>query len=82
MEGLLQQELVGKINKRIKRIKLFDFFWFFDIFNVSILNFFDFFDFFLFFWLIMSYFVEGQWKTDKDNRMSGHMTIIPFPVLY
>ena len=30
----------------------------------------------------MSYFIEGQGKTDKANRMSGHMTIIPFPVLY
>ena len=30
----------------------------------------------------MSYFIEGQLKTDKANRMSGHMTIIPFPVLY
>ena len=30
----------------------------------------------------MSYFIEGQWKTDKDNRMSGHMIIIPFPVKY
>ena len=29
----------------------------------------------LIFWLIMSCFIEGQWKTDKDNRMSGHMTI-------
>ena len=43
---------------------------------------FDFFLIFLTFGLIMSYFIEGQWKTDKDNRMSGHMTIIPFPVLY
>ena len=31
-------------------------------------------------WLIMSYFLEGQWKTDKDNRMSGQMAIISFPV--
>ena len=30
----------------------------------------------------MSYFTEGQRKTDKDNRMSGQMTIIPFPVLF
>ena len=37
---------------------------------------------FLIFWIIMSYFIEGRWKTDKDNRMSGHMTIILFPVLY
>ena len=36
---------------------------------------------FLIFWLIMSCFIEGQWKTDKDNRMPGHMTIIPFLVL-
>ena len=36
----------------------------------------------LIFWLIMSYFIEGQGKTDKDNRMSGHMTIIQFPVLH
>ena len=28
----------------------------------------------------MSYFIEGQWKTDKDNRMSGHMTIVSFSV--
>ena len=59
------------------KTRIFDFliFWFFDFW------FFDFFDF-LIFWLIMSYFIEGQWKTDKDNRMSGHMTIIPFPVSY
>ena len=37
---------------------------------------------FLNLWLIMSYFTGGQWKTDKDNRMSGQMTIIPFLVLY
>ena len=30
----------------------------------------------------MSYFIEGQWKTDKDKRMSGPIKIIPFPVLY
>ena len=37
---------------------------------------------FFIFWLIISYFIEGQGKTDKDNRMSSHMTKIPFPVLY
>ena len=36
--------------------------------------------FWFIFWLIMSSFIEGQWKTDKDNRMSGHMTKILFPV--
>ena len=36
----------------------------------------------LLFWLIMSCFIEGQWDSDKDNRLSGHMTIISFPVLY
>ena len=36
----------------------------------------------LIFWFFMSYFIEGQGKTDKDNRMSSHMTKIPFPVLY
>ena len=41
----------------------------------------DFFQF-LNLWLIMSYFTAGQWKTDKDKRMSGQMTIIPFPVLH
>ena len=30
----------------------------------------------------MSYFVKGQWKPDNDNRMSSHMIIISFPVLY
>ena len=29
----------------------------------------------------MSYLIKGQWETDKDNRMLGHMTIILFPVL-
>ena len=29
----------------------------------------------------MSYLIEGQWETDKDNSMLGHMTIILFPVL-
>ena len=29
----------------------------------------------------MSYFTDGQGKTNKDNRMSGHMPIIPFPVV-
>ena len=45
--------------------------------GIKEINFFDFFDF-LIFWLIMSNYIEGHWKTDKDNRMSGHMTIIPF----
>ena len=28
-----------------------------------------------------SYLNEGQWKTDKDDMVLGHMAIIPFPVL-
>ena len=28
-----------------------------------------------------SYLKEGQWKTDIDNIVLGHMAIIPFPVL-
>ena len=32
-------------------------------------------------WSYISYLIEGQWKTDQDNRMLGHMSIILFPVL-
>ena len=28
-----------------------------------------------------SYLNQGQWKTDKDDMVLGHMAIIPFPVL-
>ena len=29
----------------------------------------------------MSYLTEGQWKTDEDNGILGHMTTILFHIL-
>ena len=46
---------------------------------------FDFFDFFDFLINLeaphTSYLNEGQWKTNKDDMVLGHMAIILFPVL-
>ena len=39
---------------------------------------FDFFDFLM----NCVHLYKGQWKTDKDKTMQGHMPIVPFPVLY
>ena len=59
------------INQRIKTIKI-----------IKSLIFLDFFDFLIIFELThTSYLNKGQWKTDKDCLVLGHMAIIPFPVL-
>ena len=56
------------INQIIKRIKIFDFFDFFDfLINLEVTH--------------TSYLNEGQWKTNKDDMVLGHMAIILFPVL-
>ena len=51
--------------KRIKRIKTFDCFDF--LINQEGTH--------------TSYLNKGQWKTDEDDMVLGHMAIIPFPVL-
>ena len=44
--------------------------------------FFDFIDFLIIYeHTLTSYLNEGQWKTDKDDMVLGHMAIILFPVL-
>ena len=65
-----------RLNYQImERIKLFDFLWFFD--------FFDFFDFLINLEVThTSYLNEGQWKTDKDDMVLGHMAINPIPFLF
>ena len=56
------------INQIIKRIKIFDFFDYFDfLIDNEVTH--------------TSYLNEGQWKTDKDDMVLGHMAIFPFPVL-
>ena len=57
--------LINQKIKKIKKIKEFDSF-------DSLINWDD---------VHTSYLNEGQWKTDKDDMVLGHMSIIPFPVL-
>ena len=50
--------------------------------TIKSLIFFDFIDFLIIYELTLtSYLNKGQWKTDKDYLVLGHMAIIPFPVL-
>ena len=56
------------INQRIKIIKSFILSNFFDLLIIYELT-------------LTSYLNRGQWKTDKDFMVFGHMAIIPFPVL-
>ena len=55
----------------IKESKQSNLWFFFDFFNSLI----------IYVLTLTSYLNKGQWKTDKDCMVLGHMAKIPFPVL-